>query len=758
MIVSRDKLIQYSIPEQFYFARRVGEGSPISRDEYFNNNPIQLVKSAYCAIGNDTDGWELEMYNGVNWVVVTPEESYSLTITNDGLAALTNVKQGTTQLKFSGLKIIDQTILNPATPLIQWTDTTFLAAGNVVFSVGTRGAAHSNPEELKHLLRWRFNSSSGGLQYILTLPADGLGSTADDRSSTWNIGAIGLYVKDPDDQTTDVLFAVATLPELVTKHASTIEMIGNTIKLYFNTILTNLGVVSNLNVLADNDVSLPEVQNETLLTYPIDAEQDPNNCYLVNNLYGTNIPALAIKKTIDASSDSEWIYIQPSDNFTILPAEAFDQSVNNYDFVYWDATAEKYKLAEGKTNSTENNEKMPIGIRVGNSIVYTGVVTNTSTSYEYSIDLISSGTNYRDSDELLIAVNGALTFKVIVNSIQPDGGINGFTLIGPTVGDLEIPGGEITLPAIYDPRSQLPRDGYNARFKVTSTRIPSSQWNFPASWLNKPLYCSWNNDPVHTSNPQLGGEGKPTITETDSMVGWCISSNAIKLGFDVRNEATTTKYGTVRYATNAEVKEVLTNSQANYTTAICPKTLNDNYLQISKPSNTNQKGSSINKPIEVNSFVKFKQTVLGKNTASYGTTYMNDANIDFYGCSYRAWYADLAEFYEADKYYEAGTLISIGGVKEITVAKNECNGIISTNPGFELGNKLSDMHLPVALVGRVPVLFDGNCMPKFGDKIYLSKIIPGRASTVPNGNCLGKIVAKSFGTNKLIECIIRIDF
>ena len=260
--------------------------------------------------------------------------------------------------------------------------------------------------------------------------------------------------------------------------------------------------------------------------------------------------------------------------------------------------------------------------------------------------------------------------------------------------------------------------------------------------------------------------GKATITQTDSMVGWCIASNAIKLGFDVRNEATTTRYGIVRYATNEEVKETLTNSQASQTSVICPKTLNDNYLQITKPVNQNQDGSSLSNPIEVNSFVKFNQTVLGSSVSSYDVSFIksdaagadNSDKLDFYGCSYRAWYADLAEFYEADKYYEAGTLVTIGGIKEITIAKNECNGIVSTNPGFELGNKLSDMHLPIALVGRVPVLFDGNCMPKFGDKIYLSKVVPGRASTVQNGNCLGKIVAKNFGTNRLIECIIRIDF
>ena len=80
-------------------------------------------------------------------------------------------------------------------------------------------------------------------------------------------------------------------------------------------------------------------------------------------------------------------------------------------------------------------------------------------------------------------------------------------------------------------------------------------------------------------------------------------------------------------------------------------------------------------------------------------------------------------YYESDKYYEAGTLITFGkGMGEISIAEFECDGVISTKPGYQLGQKGDDLDLPVALVGRVPVMFDGNCFPHFGDKVYLSKI------------------------------------
>ena len=756
MIVSKEKLRPYSV--EYFFPRRVGEGS---RDAYFNANPSALITGEYCAIGTDEAGYELEMYNGVNWVVVTPDTSYSLIITNNGLAALTNVRQGTTTLRFSGIKIIDQTILNPVTPIIQWTDTNFLAAGNVVFSVGTLGSVHSDPTQLTQLLKWRINSSSGGLQYILTLPADGLGSTADDNSTTWQIGAIGLYVKNPNDQTSDVLFAVATLPELVTKHASDVNIVGNSIKLYFNTILTNLGILSNLEILPDANVSLPEVQNETLLTYPKNIEKDPYNCYVVDNLYGTNMPALAVKRDYNLPEQSvqeeynDWVWLQPSDNFIIVPADSFD-NVDNYDFVYWDTTVSKYKKAQGQTDTTVSNIKTPIGVRVGNSIVFSGTITNNATSYTYATFLSNGGSNYAIGDELLLPVTGSLTIKIRITAINTNGAITQFIQVGPTAGNIVVPGddGGITISAIYDPHSQLPRNGTGARINVTGNRIPGdTTWDLSA-YLNQPVYCS-------ATNP-----GKVTGEKTDSMIGWAVAANTIKLDLDIQNEASSTDYGTVKYATNSQVKNEYANIGIADKRVVSLKDLKNNYLQITVSDNptTNQAGDTLTNPIIVDTYVKFNKTVLGKHavtpyTDTAANPYITDANIDFYGEAFRAWYKDVAEYYEADKYYEPGTLITFGkGIKEISIADKECNGIISTHPGYELGMATTETSLPVALVGRVPVLFDGNCMPKFGDKIYLSKVVPGKASTVENGKCLGKIIAKNFGTSKLIECVVRIDF
>lgn len=91
------------------------------------------------------------------------------------------------------------------------------------------------------------------------------------------------------------------------------------------------------------------------------------------------------------------------------------------------------------------------------------------------------------------------------------------------------------------------------------------------------------------------------------------------------------------------------------------------------------------------------------------------------GTCQKALWADLAEYYEADKQYEPGTLLQFGGSKEVTIAKDSVNGVVSTCPGFVLNANLKD-GIPVALCGRIPIRIIGR-VNRF-DKIVLSSI-PG---------------------------------
>ena len=80
------------------------------------------------------------------------------------------------------------------------------------------------------------------------------------------------------------------------------------------------------------------------------------------------------------------------------------------------------------------------------------------------------------------------------------------------------------------------------------------------------------------------------------------------------------------------------------------------------------------------------------------------------GTTLQATYADLAEKYKADKKYEPGTVVVIGGDAEVTACHSFMSmrvaGVISSNPAFTMNEALSDGVL-VALKGRVPVRVSG---------------------------------------------------
>lgn len=94
------------------------------------------------------------------------------------------------------------------------------------------------------------------------------------------------------------------------------------------------------------------------------------------------------------------------------------------------------------------------------------------------------------------------------------------------------------------------------------------------------------------------------------------------------------------------------------------------------------------------------------------------ANI-FNGTATAARYADLAEKYLPDAEYDVGTVVMIGGEKEITACMwgKRAIGVISANPAFMM-NKDLEGGVYVALKGRVPVKVIGSV--KKGDELIAS--------------------------------------
>jgi hypothetical protein len=130
------------------------------------------------------------------------------------------------------------------------------------------------------------------------------------------------------------------------------------------------------------------------------------------------------------------------------------------------------------------------------------------------------------------------------------------------------------------------------------------------------------------------------------------------------------------------------------------------------------------------------------------------------GSRLTATYADLAERFEADAYYDAGTVVELGGEKEITSVKYELSddifGVISDTAAYLMNSGAGDniTHPPVAMTGRVPVKVKG--IIKKGDRLVsagsgLARAakageatafnVIGRALATKNDDTIGTVLA-----------------
>jgi hypothetical protein len=114
------------------------------------------------------------------------------------------------------------------------------------------------------------------------------------------------------------------------------------------------------------------------------------------------------------------------------------------------------------------------------------------------------------------------------------------------------------------------------------------------------------------------------------------------------------------------------------------------------------------------------------------------------GSRLTATYADLAEYYSADKAYLPGTVLEFGGEKEVTIAGIETNklaGVVSTNPSYVMNGDLrTQFPVILALVGRIPVKVIGKVSK--GDMLVsagngLAKVVTG---TPKIGTVIGKAI------------------
>jgi hypothetical protein len=152
---------------------------------------------------------------------------------------------------------------------------------------------------------------------------------------------------------------------------------------------------------------------------------------------------------------------------------------------------------------------------------------------------------------------------------------------------------------------------------------------------------------------------------------------------------------------------------------------------------------------------------IGGPTSRIKTIYASS----FHGVASSAQYADLAERFAADADYPAGTVVALGGAKEITRVADELSddvfGVISTNAAYLMnagaGNNAT--HPPIAVSGRVPVQVIGKV--KKGDRLVSAGNGMARAASkheITPWNVIGRALAdKTDSDIGTVEAIVKLS-
>ena len=126
----------------------------------------------------------------------------------------------------------------------------------------------------------------------------------------------------------------------------------------------------------------------------------------------------------------------------------------------------------------------------------------------------------------------------------------------------------------------------------------------------------------------------------------------------------------------------------------------------------------------------------------------------FSGIATTAYYADLAERYLADADYEVGTVVVIGGEKEVTASSigQRAIGAVSENPAFMMNSHLEGGTY-IALKGRVPVKVSGPV--KKGDRMVAGDNGAASATNSHNADVFAIALEDNSSLDvKLVECVI----
>jgi hypothetical protein len=138
---------------------------------------------------------------------------------------------------------------------------------------------------------------------------------------------------------------------------------------------------------------------------------------------------------------------------------------------------------------------------------------------------------------------------------------------------------------------------------------------------------------------------------------------------------------------------------------------------------------------------------------------------NIYGTAIHARYADVAERFEIDSPCPPGTVVEIGGIKEVTAVGEELSenilGVISTNAAYlmnsEAGTNIT--HPPIAVSGRVPVRVIGKV--KKGDRLVSAGnglARSGARTEISPWNVIGRaLTSKTTDGEGIIEATVKLN-
>jgi hypothetical protein len=222
---------------------------------------------------------------------------------------------------------------------------------------------------------------------------------------------------------------------------------------------------------------------------------------------------------------------------------------------------------------------------------------------------------------------------------------------------------------------------------------------------------------------------------------------------------------------NAQLLDSLDSSQflrsdANDTTSGTLGVVNDSGLTVGADNDAKISVVTATSEVQISNQTQNANIAFRVNIGGTETTVMsiNGANGAISGQKITANYADVAERFNADTEYQAGTVVEVGGVAEITICVQELSdnvfGVISTNPAYLMNSNAGDdiTHPAVAMAGRVPVRIVGSV--RKGDRLVSAGAGLARAAQAGEAtpfNVIGRALEDRFGTGEgVVEAIVTV--